>query len=142
MVPLHRRPDGSYVVRHLSGLPFHITRDDPAWAEVDAAAPADLPPEPGPPPPPPPPPSVPASITARQLRLWLVRNGVTLAAVEAAIGAMDEPAQTEARIEWEYATQFERTHPLLRGLAAAVLGLDHGALDAALDAAFVEAAAY
>lgn len=55
MVPLHRRPDGSYVVRHSLGVPYHVTRDDPLWAEVDAAAPADLPPEPGPPPPPPPP---------------------------------------------------------------------------------------
>lgn len=92
--------------------------------------------------PPPPPPEIPPSMTARQLRLWLVRHGVALAAIEAAIAALDEPARTEARIEWEYATQFERTHPLLRGLAAAVLGLDGGALDAALDAAFVEAAAY
>lgn len=91
--------------------------------------------------PPPPPPSVPASITARQLRLWLVRNGVTLAAVEAAIGAMDEPAQTEARIEWEYATQFERRHPLVRTLAAALFGLTERTVDAALDAAFIAAAA-
>lgn len=89
--------------------------------------------------PPPPPPPVPASITARQLRLWLVRNGVPLAAVAAAIAALDEPTRTEAQIEWDHATQFERSHPLLTLLGGTVLGLDGAALDAALDAAFAAA---
>ena len=93
-------------------------------------------PEPLPPPPPP------AAITRRQLRLWLVRNGFALAQVEARIDALPEPQRTEARIEWQDATQYERSHPLLRQLAGALLKLDGAALDAALDQAFRDASAY
>jgi hypothetical protein len=85
---------------------------------------------------------VPSTITRRQLRLWLVRHGHTLAQVEALIDALPEPARMEAAIEWGDATHYERNHPLLRQLAQAVLGLDGAALDQALDAAFVEAVAY
>jgi len=87
-------------------------------------------------------PPVPAAVTRRQLRMWLVRNGYTLAQVEARIDALPEPQRTEARIEWEDATQFERRHPLLRQLAGQLLRLDKEALDAALDAAFREAAGF
>ena len=93
-------------------------------------------------PPPPPPPPVPASITRRQLRLWLVRHGYTLAQVESLIDALPEPQRTEARIEWQDATQFERGHPLLRQLAGTLLGLDGAALDAVLDDAFRQAVTY
>jgi DNA-binding transcriptional MerR regulator len=92
-------------------------------------------PEPLPPPPPP------AAITRRQLRLWLVRNGFTLAQVEALIDALPEPQRTEARIEWQDATQYERGHPLLQQLSGALLKLRGVTLDAALDKAFREAAA-
>ena len=98
---------------------------DPTWQ-----------PEPLPPPPPP------AAVTRRQLRLWLIRNGFTLAQVEALIDALPEPQRAEARIEWEDATQFERSHPLLRQLAGALLKLEGAKLDAALDEAFRQAAAY
>jgi hypothetical protein len=91
---------------------------------------------------PPPPPRVPASIARRQLRLWLVRHGYTLAQVEALIDALPEPQRTEARIEWHDATQFERGHPLLRQLAGQLLGLEGTALDAALNQAFTQAATY
>ena len=95
----------------------------------------DWQPEPIPPPPPP------AAVTRRQLRLWLVRNGYTLAQVETLIDALPEPQRTEARIEWQDATQYERSHPLLRQLAGALLKLDKEELDATLDRAFREAAA-
>jgi len=88
------------------------------------------------------PPPVPSAVTRRQLRLWLVRHGYTLAQVEAVIDALPEPQRTEARIEWQDATQFERGHPLLRQLAGALLKLEGAALDAALDAAFREAAGF
>ena len=97
------------------------------------------------PPPPPPPPStprVPNAVTRRQLRLWLVRHGFTLAQVEALIDALPEPQRTEARIEWQDATQYERGHPLLRQLARQLLDLDGAALDTALDQAFTQAARY
>ena len=84
---------------------------------------------------------VPRAVTRRQLRLWLVRSGYTLVQVEELIDALPEPQRTEARIEWEDATQFERDHPLLRQLAGQLLKKEGKELDAALDEAFWQAAA-
>ena len=81
-------------------------------------------------------PSVPTSISARQIRLWLIQHGITLATVEAAIdGIADAVTRESVRIEWEYAPYVERSHPWLVPLATA-LGLD----EAGIDAAFREAA--
>lgn len=82
-------------------------------------------------------PAIPESVTARQIRLWLVSHGVSLAAVEAAIDGIPDQQQRElVRVEWEYAPYVERSHPMLVPLAAA-LGLS----EAQVDAAFREAAA-
>ena len=79
---------------------------------------------------------VPPQVSARQIRLWLVRQGIALAAVEAAIDAItDQPTRDSVRVEWEYAPYVERSHPWLVPLAQS-LGLD----DAGVDAAFREAA--
>ncbi|WP_457587274.1 hypothetical protein [Ensifer canadensis] len=60
-------------------------------------------------------------LTARQLRLGLVNNGFTLAQVAAAIDALQDGADKEkARIEWDYAATFERAHPLISVVAAAL----------------------
>ncbi len=75
-------------------------------------------------------------MTARQIRLWLVSHGVSLATVEAAIDAIaDTTTRETVRVEWEYAPYVERSHPWLVPLAAAI-GLD----EAAVDQAFREAA--
>ena len=80
---------------------------------------------------------VPESVTARQIRLYLVRHGVNLAAVEAAIDAIQAPqAREECRVEWHHAPYVDRTHPMLLPLAAA-LGLS----ESQVDDAFREAAA-
>lgn len=74
---------------------------------------------------------VPASVSARQLRLWLVRHGVSLAAVDAAIAAIPDAQQREeCRVEWDYAPYVERSHPMLIPLAAA-LGLSESQVDEA-----------
>lgn len=79
---------------------------------------------------------VPASVTARQIRLWLVSHGVSLAAVESAIdGIADQTQRDSVRVEWEYAPYVERSHPMLVPLASA-LGLS----EEQVDAAFREAA--
>lgn len=77
----------------------------------------------------------PQSVSARQIRLWLVGNGIGLASVEAAIdGIPDQQQRDMVRVEWEYAPYIERSHPMLIPLAAA-LGLN----EAQVDQAFVEA---
>jgi len=80
---------------------------------------------------------VPQSISARQIRLWLVRNRVSLATVEAAIDAIPDAVTRESvRVEWEYAPYVERTHAWLVPMAAAL-----GMTESQVDAAFREAAA-
>lgn len=78
-------------------------------------------------------PAVPA-ITRRQLRLWLHRNG-KLDAVVAALEALPEPAKTEAAIEWADAVSFERNHPMVEQIGAA-LGLNAEEMDTAWREAF------
>lgn len=81
-------------------------------------------------------PAVPGSVSARQIRLWLVRNGISLAAVDAAIDAIPDQLQRDSvRIEWDYAPYVERSHPMLVPLAAAL-----GLTEQQVDRAFIEAA--
>lgn len=69
-------------------------------------------------------------ITKRQLRLTLVRNGISLAQVEAAIEAMpDGLPKQEAEIEWADASEFRRLHPTLL-LVAQALNLSEEQVDA------------
>lgn len=76
-------------------------------------------------------PSVPESISARQIRLWLINNGIQLAQVEAAIDSIQDPLVRETtKVEWEYAPYVERNHPMLVPLAQA-LGLTENQIDTA-----------
>ncbi|MBX8825237.1 hypothetical protein [Ochrobactrum sp. SFR4] len=52
-------------------------------------------------------------ISKRQLRLTLVRNGISLSDLDAAILAMGD----EAIIEWQDASEYRRLHPLLNQVA-------------------------
>jgi len=80
---------------------------------------------------------VPATVSARQIRLWLVRHGISLAQVEAAIDAIPDQLQRDSvRVEWEYAPYIERAHPMLLPLAVAL-----GLTEAQVDQAFREASA-
>lgn len=92
-----------------------------------------------PPPDPPviePPPPVPTTITATQIRLWLVRHGISMQQVSDAIAVIpDAQARAEAEVYWEYAPYIERANPLVSSLAA-VFNMD----SAAVDRAFSEAA--
>ena len=81
------------------------------------------------------PPYVPSVVSMRQARLALLGAGL-LASVDAAIDSLPSPQKEAARIEWEYATDVQRSSGLVPMMGLA-LGLD----DAALDALFIEAAA-
>lgn len=76
----------------------------------------------------------PSVVTMRQARLALLGAGL-LASVDAAIDSLPSPQKEAARIEWEYATEVQRSSGLVSMMGAA-LGLD----DAGLDALFVAAA--
>lgn len=76
-------------------------------------------------------PPVPKTISARQIRLWLIKNDYTLEEVESAINNIaDIKTRNMTRVEWEYAPYVERTHPMLIPLAAA-LGLTEAQVDQA-----------
>jgi len=78
---------------------------------------------------------VPRSVTMRQARLALLGAG-KLAAVEAAIAALPEPAKTAALIEWEYSNEVQRHNGFVSQLAPLL-----GMTEAQLDALFIQAAA-
>lgn len=70
--------------------------------------------------------SFPASlvpVTARQIRLQLVLIGVSLAQIDAALDQLPSPDKELAKIEWEYANEFDYNNPLVHQVAA-MLGLN------------------
>jgi hypothetical protein len=77
----------------------------------------------------------PQVVSMRQARLALLAAG-KLAAVDAAIAALQSPNKETAQIYWEFSTEVHREHPIVLMLAARPeLNLD----SAALDALFVDA---
>jgi hypothetical protein len=79
---------------------------------------------------------VPTTVSARQIRLWLIMHGYELAQIEAIISAIPDALQRQVvQVEWEYAPYVDRGHTWVNQLAA-VLGMD----SAAVDTAFREAA--
>lgn len=81
------------------------------------------------------PPTVPDTISARQIRLWLLQNGISLQMVSDAIATIEDPiTRNNVSIEWEYAPYVERTHLMLVPLAQ-ILGLT----EEDIDRAFIEA---
>ena len=75
------------------------------------------------------------TLTAVQIRLWMVAHGITLEQVDAAIAALPDETREATRIEWEYSATIHRSSSTLVAMAAA-FGMDQ----AAIDAAFTEAA--
>ena len=74
---------------------------------------------------------VPPTISARQARLWLVRHGVSLTSVDAAVNSIPDAITRESvRVEWEYGTEVDRGSPWLAALGPS-LGLDASTLDTA-----------
>lgn len=74
-------------------------------------------------------------LTATTLRLTLLQAGITRKTVEAAIAAIpDDMAREAAEIQWEYATEYHRDHPLIEQLGGA-LGLKPDQIDAMWQAA-------
>lgn len=62
-------------------------------------------------------------ISARQIRLWLINNGISLDSVNQAISSIpDTLTRNTVAVEWEYAPYIEINHPMLVPLAE-ILGL-------------------
>jgi hypothetical protein len=60
-------------------------------------------------------------LTPRQMRLMMLQIGLDEAEVTGSIDGMTDPAERAAAlIEWKWATRYERGHPLVAQLAAAL----------------------
>jgi hypothetical protein len=60
----------------------------------------------------------PNSCTPRQLRLALIQSGISLSAVQGFIDGIADPIQKEiAIVEWEYALEIVKEHPLVQAIA-------------------------
>lgn len=76
-------------------------------------------------------PIIPQTVSARQIRLWLIQHNFQLSQIESAIDTIEDPLVRETvRIEWEYAPYIERSHPWLVPLAQS-LGLTEEQIDQA-----------
>lgn len=73
--------------------------------------------------------NVPESVSARQIRLWLIENDISLTSVENAINSIiNETLREKTLVEWEFAPYIERNHPLVNTLAES-LGLTNEQVD-------------
>jgi hypothetical protein len=73
--------------------------------------------------------------TQRQIRLWLLSQGITDESVRSMIEAMPDATKREAAlIEFEYATEYRRNHPLVT-----MFGTELGLTEEQIDGAFVAA---
>jgi hypothetical protein len=74
---------------------------------------------------------VPQTITATQIRLWLVNNGFSMTQIYAIISQISDPLiKAQIEVQWEYAPYVERNHPMINTLGAS-LGLDSDQIDQA-----------
>ena len=103
------------LMKNVNGINMPLDEADLAQREADAQL-MTAPPMP--------------TITRRQLRLALLRLGMTGAQVDAQIATMPgTPVEREAAlIEWQDATTYYRDHPLVVALGAA-LGLTEAQID-------------
>lgn len=74
---------------------------------------------------------VPATISPRQIRLWLINHGISLSTVDTTIsGIENEVLRETTKIEWEFSPYVERNHPMINTLGAS-LGLTGEQIDQA-----------
>ena len=72
---------------------------------------------------------VPKSVTATQIRLWLIKNNISMNMVYAAIETIPDPkTKEEISVMWEYAPYIDRNHPLIDSLGQ-YLGLSPEQID-------------
>lgn len=74
-------------------------------------------------------PPVPETVTATQIRLWLVNNGISMNSIYQLIEQITDPLlKSKIEVQWEYAPYVERNHPMINTLGAA-LGLNSDQID-------------
>ena len=59
-------------------------------------------------------------VSPRQIRIALLKNGITPEIISSALESLEEPQKSAALIEWEYATEFKRDHYLVPSVATSL----------------------
>jgi len=78
---------------------------------------------------------VPSTITATQIRLWLVNNGFSMQQIYDIVSQIPDPLlKAQIEVQWEYAPYVERNHPMIN-----TLGYSLGLSSEQIDQAFREA---
>ena len=81
---------------------------------------------------------VPKSVTATQIRLWLIKNNISMDMVNSVIQAIsDAKVKEEVSVLWEYAPYIERNNPFVE-----MIGQAFGLNSDQIDQAFREANKY
>ena len=81
---------------------------------------------------------VPETITATQIRLWLVRNNIPLDSINTALDQIEDVnLREETKVQWEYAPYVERNHQFINSL-----GNQLGLTPEQIDDAFREASKF
>lgn len=79
--------------------------------------------------------TIPQTISARQIRLWLIQHGYTLSQIDNIINQIpDELQKNVVMVEWEYTPYVERNHPWIN-----ILGQALGLASSQIDQVFIEA---
>lgn len=68
------------------------------------------------------------SVSPRQIRLALLQMGISMSTIDSALASLSEPTKSQAIVEWNHASYFERNWPLVSAVAA-ILGWTDSQLD-------------
>lgn len=124
----HSSIDIDAVIEGIEGVvPFTATPDMEIFEELVAAGPAAYVPEA-------PEPTVYAPLSARQLRLGLLKIGISPDQVDTAIDRLPADQKVTAKIEWDYASEYKRDHYLI-----ALLGASFGLTEEQINEAWLVA---
>lgn len=79
--------------------------------------------------------TIPSTVSARQIRLWLISHNISLSNIDTVINNIqDQQLKEKTLVEWEFAPYVERNHPMIN-----TLGSSLGLSSEQIDQAFVEA---
>lgn len=103
----------SHILERQAGFNLRWNEDNKAWDRLPIVKP------------------VPKSVTATQIRLWLIKNNISMDMVSSAIEAIPDPKiKEEVFVLWEYAPYIERNNPFVE-MISQTFGLNSDQIDQA-----------
>lgn len=72
--------------------------------------------------------NIPEFVTRKQMKLAMLRSGISMAMVDKFIESLDEPQKSEIKIYWQDSQEFYRQHPFLIQVSP-LMGITSDVLD-------------